>query len=156
MAVEFKWRKGKKVGSLRADRCHGEISGFNAIPYWSFYLRDKPSGKIAKSRLLPGYSAKALRLYAKPWRDSLKNLERISLTVSNYNQYDLPKDYERVWDIRGLGGNTRVVECVDRAILQVLNNPDRVKRGAFHDALRKLFPARVVEISYPVIKKVRL
>jgi hypothetical protein len=155
--VTIKYRDGhNKIVSLRADRCSGVIPAYSNTYYWEFYLNGKHVGRVAESRLQPGYKAKASRLYAKPWRDRLAAYTDIRLHERDYNDFDgLPKDAERIWGVNG-DRDTWVIECEDRAILHIMNNPEVSKRGEFKAALKKLFPKKPIKVYYPTVTVVEV
>jgi hypothetical protein len=151
----FKYRDGhNQVVSLRADRCSGLFT--QNISYEEFYWKGKKVAQVATVRLLPGYKEKASRLYAKPWRDKLKALKEIHLHERDTNDYGgLPKDAERVWGVNG-DRDTWVIECAKRSILHIMNNPEVARRGAFKEALKKLFPRKSIKIYYPTVRVVEV
>jgi len=150
----FKYRDGhNQVVSLRADRCNSSFC--DNTWYEEFYLKGKRVAQVATVRLLPGYKEKALRLYAKPWRDRLKALTEIHLHERDTDYGGLPKDAERVWGVNG-DRDTWVIECTNRSILHIMNNPEVARRGAFKEALKKLFPGKAIKVYYPTVSVVEV
>lgn len=149
-SVEIKYRDGRqKVASLRATDCYGQLPAGSNTMYWVFTLKNGERQSVAKSRLLPGYDAKASRLYGRPWIEKLKKAEKIFL--STYENWEteiggFPTDTDTIWQVNYdkhmwvivAGSGTKKA----RAILHVMNNDEITRRGDSNAALRKLFPGK--------------
>jgi len=163
---EFKYRKDGKVVTVRADGTGMELPAYSDTWYRNFtintgqvegcaagHCKQKTVGRCKVSDLLPGYDKKAKRLYGKHWMDKVTSQKKISLWRAHSEDFGgLPKDAEDVWYLGAR--DCWVIQCRGRAILHVMNNPERSRRGrTFAEALRKLFPKQAIEINHPAVRK---
>ena len=162
-SVEIKYRNGQqKVQSLRATDCYGELpAGSNTI-YWVFTLKNGERQRVAKSRLLPGYDAKASLLYGRPWLVKIKNATSIILSECRDWQTEIggyPKDTNTIWQIN-YDHHTWVIMAgsgkKSRAILHIMNNPEITRRGDYKTALKKLFPGKKISLLQETITSVEI
>lgn len=154
------------VHSFYTDYCSGEIPAGSRTLYWNFYCGydDRPDLRYPRRRivarvdehmLLPESKDKAKRLFGRPWSKKFFDAGKIVLTP--YEDCEnrsavLPDDCQQVWEVNH-DSDAWVIECPDRAILRIVNNQPKVRRGTFHEALMKLFPRQPIEVNY-VIRRV--
>lgn len=160
-SVEIKYRDGRqKVQSLRATDCYGVLPAGSSTIYWVFTLKNGERKQVAKSRLLPGYDAKASLLYGRPWLSKIKNADRIVLSEyrdweSNIGGY--PADSNTIWRIN-YDDHTWVIIAgsgkKSRAILHIMNNPEITRRGDYKTALKKLFPGKKISVLQETITSI--
>jgi hypothetical protein len=154
--------KNQKLMSVKADYCHGEIPAYSNTFYWIFELDKKEVARVAESRIVKEDREKATLLYGRPWLLKIENIPNIRLVEGDIFDYNLPDEAERIWNIAGLSEREYwVIECSDRAVLHVMNNPERVvnwnptttmRSASFPRALKKLFPGKKIHISFSVTR----
>lgn len=156
---EFKYRKDGKVVTVRADGTGLELPAGSSTWYQCLYINagqvnaQKTVARCKVADLLPGYAEKAKRLYSKHWMDKVRALDKISLWRAHSEDFGgLPKDAVDVWYFGAR--DSWVIECDGRAILHVMNNPERSKRGrTFAACLRRLFPHQPITVNHPAVRK---
>lgn len=157
--VTIKYRDGKqKIVSLLADRCSGQIPAHSDTYYCLFYLEGAEVGRVAKSRLLPGYYEEYLRLYGRPWLKMVADLTEIHLTAFDNWESEIggyPDNTERIWVVNN-DHKTWVIECEDRSILHITNNDEQTFKGEFKTALKMLFPDKKIKVYYPTVQIVEI
>lgn len=163
--VTIKYRDSKgNVLTVKATSCSGEVPAGSNQFYCNFYMEQpgetRPAfvAKVWEKRLLPGYLEIYHKLFGRPWKQKLRDMDKI--TLSEYrdweNELSYPKDTEQVWQINYQRGDMWVVQCTDRTILHVMNNKDVVRRGKFEDAIKKLFSGKKIRLMIPTTTVVEL
>jgi hypothetical protein len=153
-AVTIKYRDGKQqIASIRADECSGELPAYSNTYYCLFYRNGKQIARVAKSRLLPGYDKVYEKLFGRRWLEEVQNAKEIVLSVYDDWQSEIggyPKDTEEIWSVNGSARNW-VIECSGRSVLHIMNNDEIARKGAFKEALAKLFPGKKIKICRPTV-----
>ena len=158
----IKYREGKRVVTIKADSCHGDIPAGSDTYYCVFSMGGNQVARVPRKRLLPGYDKAYERLFGRPWLDKVRSAERIVL--SEYRDYDtrlggLPEDTDSVWMVNH-DSHTWVIVAgegsTSRAILHVMNNDEVTRRGESREAIKRLFPGKKVALLQPTVTAVEL
>jgi hypothetical protein len=160
--VTIKYRDGKKVATVKADSCHGEIPAYSNTYYCVFSLNGQQVARVPRSRLLPKYAKAYEKLFGRPWLDKIRNAERIVL--HEYRDWyvrlgGLPDDTVTVWGVNCSSAYWVIVAgsgTKARAVLHVPNNPEVVRRGDARTAIKNLFPGKKVSLLQPTTVAVEL
>ena len=160
--VEIKYRGGQqKVMSVMANGCSGEYA--QGVSSAIFYLDGKQVLKIAESRLLPGMKKVYTKLFGRPWLQRIADAKAIHL--SRFDDWSsalggYPDDTDTVYMVN-YEHETWVLVCGtdtknERAILHVMNNSEKTRRGKFADAVKKLFPGKKVTMEKHTVETIEL
>ena len=145
--------KNKTLNTLKADRCHCEIPAYSDKFYWVFFLKGGRVGQIEENKLTSQSKKRAERLFGKYWRDKVRSAKKIILTRTDANRFEgLPQDTKRVWEVN-YKSDIWLIECPNRCILHICNNPEKTALGSLQVAVKKLF-RQSVSIYYPTVKVV--